>query len=49
MKNYKLAAMDCMCTEAGCKHERKIKIIHGVIALPENKVMLKRVKYYDIV
>ena len=48
MRNYKLAT-DCTCTETGCKHERKTKIIHGAIALPENKVMLKRVEYHDIV
>ena len=45
MRNYKLAK-DCACTEAGCKHKRKTKIIHGEISLPEDKIMLKRVEYY---
>ena len=48
MREHKLA-VDCTCTEAGCKHERKAKITHGTIALPENKIILKRVKVYDIV
>ena len=46
MRNYKLAA-DCTCTEADCKHERKTKIICSAIALPESKIMLKRIEYYD--
>ena len=48
MREHKLA-VDCTCTEAGCKHERKAKITHGTIALPENKIILKKVEFYDIV
>ena len=49
MRDHKLA-VDCTCTEAGCKHERKTNCIKiGAIALPENKIILKRVEYYDIV
>ena len=48
MREHKLA-VDCTCTEVGCKHERKTKITHGTIALPENKIILKRVEFYDIV
>ena len=48
MRNYKLA-VDCTCTEAGCKHEKKTKVICSAIALPESKVVLKRIEYYDIV
>jgi hypothetical protein len=48
MRNHKLA-VDCTCTETGCKHERKTKVTHGAVALPENKIMLKRVEYHGIV
>ena len=46
MRSYKLAK-DCECAEPGCKHKKKAKAIHGIISLPENKIMLKRVEYYD--
>ena len=45
VRKHKLA-VECTCTEADCKHERKKKIIRDTIALPESKIMLKRVEFY---
>ena len=42
MRTYKLN-MNCTCAELDCKHEIKA---HEFVALPQMKVILKRVNYY---